>query len=449
MNTYRSFQRTTRPDRTAQYDEARAFFDGDQWATLRQPGERRVTFNYARALTRKAVSYCYPEPVTFELPPPIDAPARDTSDVERAFNQLLQTIGCPEQDPQLMLESSYLGDAAVKITFDPATQLPVVASVDPAALTADYDPSRPDDAIRMVHRYSIPAWQLPTMGVPTPSGDPERRVDVSETWTAAEYTITVDEQTVTQEANPYGWMPYLTIANERQPREFWGTSDLVDLYPICRELNRRISVISHILELSGAPIVVLENVDSSDGIALRPGAKWELPEDSKAYLLDLLQHGGVRLHIETIDLLFKTLFDIAETPRTAFGDSGRALSGAALEVEIQPLVQRVRRKRQLMTGYYRRRNRRILDLLERFTTLPINGLRETTPNWPSILPTDDTTETTNTVSLVASDVLSRKSAATRLQLSDPDAELAQILAERRALRSADAPESPESGEGQP
>jgi hypothetical protein len=38
------------------------------------------------------------------------------------------------------------------------------------------------------------------------------------------------------------------------------------------------------------------------------------------------------------------MHDLSETPRTAFGDAGRDLSGAALEVEIQPLVQKVQRK---------------------------------------------------------------------------------------------------------
>ena len=78
----------------------------------------------------------------------------------------------------------------------------------------------------------------------------------------------------------------------------------------------------------------------SDGIAVRPGATWELPEGSRAYLLDLLAGGGVGLHIQYLDLLFRTLHDLSETPRTAFGDGGRDLSGAALEVEVQPLVQK-------------------------------------------------------------------------------------------------------------
>ncbi len=57
-------------------------------------------------------------------------------------------------------------------------------------------------------------------------------------------------------------------------------------------------LLAKVLELSGAPITVLENVDGSEGITVGPGAKWELPEGAKAYLLDLLGGGGVGLHIE-------------------------------------------------------------------------------------------------------------------------------------------------------
>jgi len=54
---------------------------------------------------------------------------------------------------------------------------------------------------------------------------------------------------------------------------------------VCRELNARMSGLSRVLEVSGSPIAVLENVDGSEGITVGPGAKWELPEGARAYLL--------------------------------------------------------------------------------------------------------------------------------------------------------------------
>jgi len=57
---------------------------------------------------------------------------------------------------------------------------------------------------------------------------------------------------------------------------------------------------------------------------------WTIPEDAKAYLLDLLQGGGISLHINYINLLYRILHDVAESPRAAFGGSDRDLSGGAV-----------------------------------------------------------------------------------------------------------------------
>jgi hypothetical protein len=258
---------------------------------------------------------------------------------------------------------------------------------------------------------------------------------VVETWSDARWRVEIAGQTIRDDLNPYGWIPYVVLANNPRPGAFWGASDLLDLYDVCRELNARMSVLARVLELSGAPIAVLENVDGSEGIAVGPGAKWELPEGAKAYLLDLLGGGGVGLHIDYVNLLYRALHDLSETPRTAFGDAGRPLSGAALEVEIQPLVQRVNRKRRMFDVFYRARNERLLDVLERFGGAEIGGLRRTETIWPGVLPSDLDSQVRNAVSLVGAGIQSRRSAIASLGATDPDAELAVIAAERDGASS--------------
>src|SRR5699024_3277278 len=128
----------------------------------------------------------------------------------------------------------------------------------------------------------------------------------------------VNGQTLANFTNPYGTIPYVIIANDPLPDRFWGQSDLEDLMSVCTEINRRMNVFSQILDLSGAPITVLEGVDGTEGIRIGPGAKWELPEGARAYLLDLMQGGGAEIHMKYMDLLFRMLHDLSETPRTAF-----------------------------------------------------------------------------------------------------------------------------------
>ena len=133
-----------------------------------------------------------------------------------------------------------------------------------------------------------------------------------------------------------------------------------------RELNRALTQLSMILELSGNPIAVLENVTESPDIAVQPGAVWELPERARAYLLDLLQGGGVKLHADYVDLVYRALHDLGESPRTAFGENRAGLSGVALNVELDPLLKKVARKRLIRGAAYRRRNEMILRILEQY-----------------------------------------------------------------------------------
>src|SRR5690606_3906156 len=119
---------------------------------------------------------------------------------------------------------------------------------------------------------------------------------VVEDWTVDRVRIEVAGIDVRDEPNPYGVIPYVLFPNIGRPHSLWGESDLVDLLDVCRELNRRMTVLARILQVSGNPIVVLENVTGSQGIRADEGAVWELPPESRAYLLDMLAGGGVRLH---------------------------------------------------------------------------------------------------------------------------------------------------------
>lgn len=420
--------------RSAGYRQWQSFFDGEQWTGRRSRGETRLTFNYARALTRKIASYVYAGPVSFS----VLANGQDetvANQAERVLGQAMRANGLDRLDLDLCISASVLGDAAIKVTWDARLGRPVIVAVDPSGLTvwtAGDDPRRVE---RLEHGYWLAGEQLePVLGSRLQGWQTGKRYRVVETWSDAHWTITVDGHPVQDGPNPYGWIPYVIAVNNPRGDRFWGESDLLDLIDVCRELNQRMSVLSRVLELSGAPIAVFENVDSSEGISVGPGAKWELPEGSKAYLLDLLQGGGVRLHIEYIDLLYRVLHDLSETPRTAFGDSGRALSGAALEVEIQPLVQKVRRTRQMWEVVHRERNRRVLDLIERFGGVNLGGLRETETIWPDILPSDVNGSVRNAVALVNAGIRSRRTANAMLGGTDPDAEMQQVRVEDERTR---------------
>jgi hypothetical protein len=422
--------------RFARYAEALAFVDGAQWLGRPRRGDTRLTVNYARAVVRKTAAYVFPAPVTFTIPARGDEQIANTA--ERHLATLCGDLDLNQLDVQLCIAASIAGDAAVKVTWDATARRPEVAPVDPATLAVRTAPDNPrrvravTQVYALAERDAVALFQLDAAGM-----DEGRVVTVVETWSNHQWRVEVAGQIVRDEANPYGWIPYVLLANGHRTAPgdvgIWGESDLTDLYDVCRELNARLSTLSRVLDLSGAPIAVLENVDGSEGISVGPGAKWELPEGARAYLLDLLSGGGVGLHVQYIDLLFRALHDLSETPRTAFGDSGRDLSGAALEVEVQPLVQKVARKRRAFDAFYRARNARLLDLLERFGGVDLAGLHQSVAVWPSALPSDLDASVRNAASLVARGIHSRRTAVASLGGSDPEAEWRRVQEEARVL----------------
>ena len=219
--------------------------------------------------------------------------------------------------------------------------------------------------------------------------------------------------------------------NIREPKQFWGVSDLVAVKEPLRELNRSLTQLSTILELSGNPIAVLENVTEAQDIAVQPGAVWEIPEKARAYLLDLLQGGGASLHVEYANLILRTMHDLAEVPRSAFGDNRQALSGVALQLELDPLLKKVSRKRLIRGAALRRRNEMVLRILEGQTGESFAPYRSRIA-WAPVLPQDRSRLIEDETRLVASGIHSRRTAAGLLDVADPDSEWTRWLSEQSA-----------------
>lgn len=402
----------------------------------------QVVVNYARTLLRKTISYTLSGPVRFNI---VDADPDKAAAIEKLLNDYLDSAGAFGLDFSLALEASTIGDAAIKITAG-ADNAPVIASIDPAQLQVETDIHRPDRITQVAHTYNCTVGDLPGEWIPDGS-DPTKPITVTEIWRDDQMAVLIDMTPHLQKENPYGWIPYVLLPNEPRPRSPWGMSDLIDLDPICRELNREVTNIGRIMEISGWPIIALEGVNDVDGIRVSPGALWEIPADAKAYVIDLLSQGGITMHNTYLDALYRMIHDISETPRTSFGDSGRALSGVALEVEIQPLVQKVRRKRSRLERHYVERNRRILDLLAKYGGMAnvIGSARLTRPEWPAILPTDESEQIQNAILLTnqRKPLISRKTGMIRIGITDPDGEAAEIEAETAAEPDSQVTETPD------
>ena len=417
-------------DRIKGYQELLDFYHGGHWEGRARWGEKRLTFNYAKVVIDKVTSYLM-SGANFAVDPVEDSDeARGRAQkAEAALYHVYQDNGLEQLDFETEIDCAILGDACYKVIWDQETKSVRVTAPDIQGIhvwrTGD-DASR---AWRVASKYNLAADEAEVLYQVAPKG---KTASVIELWTAREFELWLDDTQLEKKPNPYGFIPLVIYPNLREPKRFWGISDLTQLMEPQREFNRAMSQLSRILELSGNPIAVLENVEESEDIAVKPGAVWNVPEDAKAYLLDLLQGGGVRLHIDYINLLYRTLHDVSESPRAAFGGTERDLSGVALEIELQPLLQKVRRKRTIRTVAYNQRNRLILKLLEKYRGEDF-GDYHLRVVWNPVLPRDLARLVSSEQTLVQAGIHSRRRAMDEVGVQDPETEFGRWLEEREAI----------------
>ena len=134
-----------------------------------------------------------------------------------------------------------------------------------------------------------------------------------------------------------------------------------------------------------------------------------------------------------INLIYRTLHDLGESPRTAFGENRQGLSGVALNTELDPLLKKVQRKRLIRSAAYRRRNELILRVLERFTGESYAPYR-TRIVWGPVLPQDRSRQVADERVLVEAGIHSRRRAAEAPGVEDPEGEFARWPMEEEHIR---------------
>lgn len=413
-------------ERLRAYRENLDFYTGNQWQGRARRNERRLTFNYARVLLEKLTSYLTAG-LSFAIEPmePTPEARARAREAELAVREVYEANRLELLDFETELDTAILGDGCYKVIWDPQEERVRISAPDVQGLYAWWVGDDPSRVWRVASSYRLSGEEAEMLYGVSP---PNQEVRVVEVWTAQGFQLWLDESLVDERPNPYGFIPFIIFPNLREPKRFWGVSDIPILMEPARELNRALSQLSTILELSGNPIAVLEGVEEAQDIAVQPGAVWELPEKARAYLLDLLQGGGVKLHTDYIELLYRSLHDLSEAPRISFGDNPRSLSGVALEMELQPLLQRVRRKRLIRTAVYRERIDMVLRILEQRRGLSLRPVRVRIL-WGPILPQDRGRLVQEERVLVETGLHSRRRAMENLGVEDPESELARIREE--------------------
>ena len=426
--------------RLAAYRTNLDFYQGAHWPV--QSRHRQLVFNYAKVSIDKLTSFlmqgfafaCYPTSTRLSLR---GAQRRSNLKNEEArarrAEQLLYRVYeqniLQQLDYETEIDAAVLGDGCYKVIWDHDEKRIRVTAPDVSGIYAWWLGDDTSRVWRVASRYTLTQEEVSILYGFSPE---KKQATITELWTDKTFDLYLDNNLMESRPNPYGFIPFIIFPNVKQPKHFWGESDIPVIMQPQRELNRALSQLSRILELSGNPIAVLENIQSAEDIKVQPGALWTIPEDAKAYLLDLLQGGGVRLHVDYINLLYRALHDVSETPMAAWGGSEKELSGAALRIELGSLIQKVVRKRIIRNNVYHQRNAMILKLAEMYMSESFEGVLHRVV-WGHILPQDVDRQAQTEQSLVQAGVHSRRTAMDELGIQDPDEEFNRWMEERKRI----------------
>ena len=274
--------RTMDADRIARYLRYLNFYQGKHWP--QESRNRQLVFNYTKTSVDKLTSFLM-QGFTFTA-----YPARESDDVlarvrraEQVLHQVYEQNNLAELDYETEVDAAVLGDGCYKVIWDPDEKRVRITAPDVSGIFAWWLGDDLSRVWRVASRYQLTQDEVYLLY--------NKRIDkkttfVTEVWTATDFDLFVDTELIESKPNPYGFIPLIIFPNIREPKHFWGVSDIPILMQPQQELNRAFSQLSRILELSGNPIAVLENVGDSEDIKVQPGALWTLPEDAKAYLLD-------------------------------------------------------------------------------------------------------------------------------------------------------------------
>lgn len=344
--------------RISNYQRYWQLYNGVQYPGLPNGRDKRMVVNYLAATAQKMAGYLMSPAPQFRFS---DAGAAAQWASIAAANQL------DSLDYEAALWAAVVGDAAFRLGWDVERGQVSVTACDVSQLWVR---TRADDKRVLewvAQRYYIQQDAAAPGNMPDPNplqlggqqfAASSASVEVIEEWTAGEYRLWLGGALQQQKANPFGFIPYLIVPNNRKPGQYWGTSDFADLWPVAAEINTATSTFATIIEYSGAPVVVVENVASTDNLKVGPGQLWDLPEQSKAYLLEMMSAGGAQLYVNYLERLITMFRDLSAMPPVTWGDvehAGQPHSGAALTLQLNPLVQAVARRRLLWEDAFRAR----------------------------------------------------------------------------------------------
>jgi hypothetical protein len=335
-----------------------------------------VTVNRCKPIVEKAVSALFGKDMEFQVATEGAEDAQDWLDACFRANKKMAFL------QKLGINASVCGHVFVKIVA--GSPYPRLVVLDPTTVTVTFQP----DDIDNVTAYQIEYTAENGRGERT-----QFRQYISQSgnqWEVLDQEMT-GKQWVTKAVTtwPYPFSPIVECQNLPNPNSFWGTPDLTeDVINANKSLNFVYSNVARIIRYHAHPKTWVKGL-SGNKLSVGPDETIVLP-DKDSEMGSLEMHSDLSSSL-TFARRLETAMDVmSRTPSLALGDLQDVprgqVTGPALNLMLEPLIEKTESKRRLIGGM-------LEDLCRRL--LIIGGYPEDTAvfiHWPEIIPTDPVSE---------------------------------------------------------
>jgi hypothetical protein len=335
--------------RINRYDEHWRMFNGVQWSFTREGGSPLVTANYARTVVQKKASFLVGRGQIIETPevlrkitkPKILEVWRDNNEGQKLL--------------EIAITGGVTGDVPILVVYQPPTKRELAVNpyargrtrirvLQPHQVFITWNPLNKEDIQRVRVVTEVPMETQETAHNAAVTENVLQKRKFIEDYYADYVEVGWEGEPRSRAPNALGEIPFVHIPNEIFPGEFWGKSDLDDLISLQREFNEKMTDVSDIVHYHAAPITIITGAKAKD-LVKGPKALWSgLPEGARVTNLEL--SGDLGVSFKYLEFIRQLMLDISNIPDGAFGrlQSISNTSGAALQVQFQPLVEVTQRK---------------------------------------------------------------------------------------------------------
>lgn len=391
----------------------------------------RRTWNIARAMVDKLVSFMAKEGFSIKLPPELEEDKPDENPIHDVLEAVWRANSREKFCFDMALMGCITGDCFVKVHYDEDFYADGIGELrfkvlDSRLVLPFFDGENAEKMIGA--RIQYPVNELQADGS-------KKKVIFTEIHTESTIATFIDGELDNVAPNPLAQLMVVHIKNEPLPFERYGRSDLYDLIMPSKEYNEKLSDISEILAYHASPITVVKGARLQ---TLERGARkvWGgIPKDGDVFNLALGDDLGSSM--EYLDRLKKHLHEISNVPEEALGalQNVSNTSGAALHVQYQPLLERIQKK-QIEYGLgLRKINQIILKFYEAVGAVDLPedlapSLKyQTFIQWGDALPRDRSIDLSDISTEIGLGIESKRGALKRLGEENPDQKLEEIKQE--------------------